>query len=320
MTNQKPTWPALPLGEWEATYDTLHMYAQIAGKVALALRPMTNHWWQVALELSAHGLTTGAIPYGDRTFSVELDLIEHVARIDTSEDERRTVPLGGPVREFYAGTTAAFADLGIDVPIWPKPVEVADPIPFDRDDRHATYDPGQVERYWHVLRHVGAVFEEFRARFTGKASPVQFYWGSFDLAATRYSGRPTDPPPNADVITRFSFTAEQSAVGFWPGGTAANGARVDEAVFFAYTYPEPRGIRDYPVEPAAARFHPDLGEFVLAYEDVRTTPEPARVILDFAQSAYEAGARLQDWPRELLEWAPPMPPTRRRALAHAGGR
>ncbi|MEV4515532.1 DUF5996 family protein [Dactylosporangium sp. NPDC049525] len=314
MTNQEQRWPALPIEAWEPTYDTLHMYAQVAGKISLALRPMANHWWQVALELSARGLRTAAIPYGARTFQMELDLLDHQVRIETSDGERRAVPLGRPVRDFYADTMAALGDLGLFVPIWPQPVEVPDPIPFDLDDRHATYDGAQAERYWHVLCQVEAILDEFRARFTGKASPVQFYWGSFDLATTRYSGRPAEPPPGADTITRFSYTAEQSTVGFWPGGTWLNGERVEQPVFFAYNYPEPPGIRDQPIAPAAARFDAGLGECILSYDDVRTSADPRQAILDFAQSTYEAGARLQQWPREELEWTPPMPPSHRRAL------
>ncbi|WP_432827742.1 DUF5996 family protein [Dactylosporangium sp. CA-092794] len=315
MTTQPQRWPALPVADWEPTYDTLHMYTQIIGKVALALRPMTNHWWQVALELSAKGLRTAAIPYGDRTFEMHLDLVDHELRIDTDRGERRTVALGGPVRDFYAGTMAALDDLGLHVPIWTRPVEVTDPIPFDEDTVHATYDPAQAERYWHVLCQVEGVLDQFRARFTGKASPVQFYWGSFDLATTRYSGRPTDPPPGADIITRLSYTAEQSSLGFWPGGTWLNGERVEQPVFYSYTYPEPPGMREQRVGPAPAHFDAGLGEFVLSYDEVRRADDPHRAILDFAQSTYEAGARLQHWPRDVLEWAPPMPPSRRRALS-----
>jgi hypothetical protein len=308
MTEQAPNWPALMVDDWEPTYDTLHMYSQIIGKVPLALRPMMNHWWQVALALSARGLTTGAIPYGARSFQLDLDLLDHLLRVDTSEGDRCTVPLGGPVRDFYAEAMTALDNLGLHVPIWPNPVEVPDPIAFDEDDRHATYDGAQAQRYWHVLRQIGAIFTEFRARFTGKASPVQFYWGSFDLATTRYSGRPTDPPPNADPISRLSYTAEQSTLGFWPGGTWLNGTRVTQPLFFSYTYPEPPGLRDQPIAPQSARFDTGLGEFVLGYEHVRRARDPRQAILDFAQSTYEAGARLQRWPAETLEWNPPAPP------------
>ena len=292
---ESSNWPALPVAEWEPTYDTLHMYAQIVGKVTLAQRPMMNHWWQVAFGLSARGLETGAVPHGERSFDMELDLLDHVLRIDTCEGARRIIPFGGPVCEFYAGTMAALSDLGLSVAIWPTPVEVPDPVPFDKDDRHATYDRRYAERYWHVLRRVESVLAAFRARFTGKASPVQFYWGSFDLATTRYSGRPAVPPPDSNIITRLTYTAEQSTVGFWPGGTSLSGGRVEHPLFFSYTYPGPVGFRDQPVAPSAARFDPDLGEFVLSYEDVRRSADPRQAILDFAESTYEAGARLQHW-------------------------
>jgi hypothetical protein len=290
------------------------MYTQIIGKVTLALRPMTNHWWQVALQLSARGLRTPGIPHPAGTFEMDLDLVDHVLRIDTDHGGRRTVGLGGPVREFYTDMMTALDELGLHVPIWTRPAEVADPIPFDEDTVHSTYNPAQAERYWRVLSQVEGIFDEFRARFTGKASPVQFYWGSFDLATTRYSGRPTEPPSNADAITRYSYTAEQSSLGFWPGGTWLNGMRVEQPVFYSYTYPPPPGIRDQPVSPASAYFDAGLGEFVLSYDDVRLANDPRRAILDFAQTAYEAGAGLQHWPRDVLEWTPPTPPSYRRAM------
>ncbi|GAA4253017.1 DUF5996 family protein [Dactylosporangium darangshiense] len=315
MSDQRQHWPALPVSDWEPTYDTLHMYTQIIGKISLALRPMTNHWWQVALEPSARGLRTAAIPHAAGTFELDLDLVDHVLHIDTEDGRRRTVGLGRSVRDVYTDTMTALDDLGRPVPIWTRPVEVVDPIPFDKDTVHSTYEPAQVEQYWHVMCQVEGIFDEFRARFTGKASPVQFYWGSFDLATTRYSGRPADPPPNADTITRFSYTAEQSSFGFWPGGKWLNGTRVEQPLFYSYTYPQPPGISDQPVSPASAYFDADLGEFVLSYDDVRRADDPRQAILDFAQSTYEAGARLQHWPREVLEWTPPMPPSHRRAMS-----
>lgn len=313
MITEQRHWAALPVTEWEPTYDTLHLYTQIVGKISLALRPMTNHWWQVALGLSARGLRTAAIPHPARTFEMEFDYLDHVLHIDAEGGERRTVGLGGSVRDFYTGTMTALDDLGLHVPIWTMPVEFPDPIPFDEDTVHSTYDPAQAERYWHVLCQVEGIFDEFRALFTGKASPVQFYWGSFDLATTRFSGRPTEPPPDADTITRFSYTAEQSSLGFWPGGTWINGVRVEQPVFYSYTYPEPPGVRDQPVSPASASFDHGLGEFVLSYDDVRLADDPRQAILDFAQTTYEAGARLQHWPRDVLEWVPPTPPSYRRA-------
>jgi len=312
VTEPAQAWPALPVSDWEPTYDTLHMYTQVVGKVPLALRPMVNHWWQVALDLTARGLTTGPVPHGERTFTLDLDLLDHELRIDTSAGQRRTVPLGAAVRVFYADVMAALHDLGLDVTIWPHPVEVRDPVPFADDDVHSTYDGAQAERFFHVLRQVYDVLTQFRARFTGKASPVQFWWGSFDLSATRYSGRPLEPPANADRITRLTYTAEQSAVGFWPGGTWVNGKRVEQPILYAYSYPEPDGIRGQAVAPDVAGFDADLGEFVLGYDELRRAAEPRTAILDFAQSTFEAGARLQDWPLSTLEWTPPAPSPRAR--------
>jgi hypothetical protein len=309
MTESTP-WPAMPVSEWEPTLDTLHMYAQVVGKVPLALRPMVNHWWQVALDLTARGLTTGPVFSGDLVFTMDLDLVDHVLRIDMADGRRRTVALGGAVRDFYSDVMAALRDVGVEVAIWPHPVEVRDPIPFVEDDVHATYDAAQVERFFGMLRQIYAVLTEFRARFTGKASPVQFYWGSFDLSVTRYSGRPADPPENADSITRLTYTAEQSAVGFWPGGTWLNGTRVEQPIFYAYSYPEPQGVRERSVLPGPAGFDAGLGEFVLGYDDVRRAAEPHRDVLDFAQSTFEVGARLQDWPLDELEWMSPAPSRR----------
>ena len=307
MTESTPAWPDMPVSDWEPTLDTLHMYAQVVGKVPLALRPMVNHWWQVALDLTARGLTTGPLFSGDLAFTMNLDLVDHVLRIDTADGRRRTIALGGAVRDFYTGVMAALRDLGVDVAIWPHPVEVRDPIPFAEDDVHSTYDGAQVERFFGLLRQVYVVLTEFRARFTGKASPVQFFWGSFDLSATRYSGRPVDPPENADSITRLTYTAEQSAVGFWPGGTWLNGSRVEQPIFYAYSYPEPDGMRERLVTPEPAGFDAGLGEFVLGYDAVRRTAEPHRAVLDFAQSTFEVGARLQGWPLDALEWMSPAP-------------
>jgi hypothetical protein len=312
---ESTAWPALPVSDWEPTYDTLHMYTQVVGKVPLALRPMVNHWWQVALDLTARGLTTGPVFHNKRTFTMDLDLVAHELHIDTSDGQRRTVALGAAVRTFYAEVMAALHDLGVDVAIWPHPVEVFNPIPFAEDDVHSTYDEAQVERFFHLLRQVYAVLTEFRARFTGKASPVQFYWGAFDLAATRYSGRPAEPPPNADSMTRLAATAEQSSVGFWPGGTWITGARAEQPVFFAYSYPEPHGLRERSVAPEMAHFDAAFGEFVLGYDDVRRAADPRTMVLDFAQSAYEAGARLQDWSLDSLEWTPPLPSGRARGDA-----
>jgi hypothetical protein len=289
-------WPALPLEPWLETYATLHMYTQVVGKVRLKLAPMMNQWWQVPLYLAARGLTTSPIPYRQRTFELKFDFIDHSLLLSTSDGDTRRIVLGGAVKDFYREVMRALIDLGIEIRIWPTPVEIPDPIPFDRDDRHHTYDPVQAGNFFEVLRRVDVVLREFRARFAGKASPVHFFWGSFDLAVTRFSGRPAPPKPGADLITRRAYDAELSSLGFWPGGRGIPGA-----AFYSYTFPEPDGFRDQPLRPRAARYSGELGEFLLMYDDVRTAPDPRAAILDFAQSTFEAGARLQRWPTELMQ-------------------
>lgn len=294
MANAQAEWPALPLESWKDTYATLHMYTQVVGKVRLEFAPMMNQWWQVPLYVTPRGLTTSSIPDGARTFAMTFDLFEHHLRIDTSDGDVRRVPLGGAVKTFYHEVMDTLHALAIDARIWPHPVEVPDPIPFEQDDRH-TYDPDAAHRFWDVLRRVAVVLTEFRARFTGKCSPVHFFWGSFDLAVTRFSGRPAAPKPDADLITRLAYNAQLSSVGFWPGGQG-----IDGAAFYSYTYPEPTGFRSQPVRPVAAFYHEQLGEFLLMYDDVRTAADPRSAILDFARSTYDAGARLQSWPRDLV--------------------
>ncbi|MBV9453717.1 MAG: hypothetical protein JOZ19_06305 [Rubrobacter sp.] len=299
--HQQETWPALPLGEWHETYTTLHMYSQVVGKVRLESSPMTNHWWQVPLYLTARGLTTSPISHADKSFQLDFDFFEHELVILTSKGEVRRIPLGSAVKNFYARILNTLEELGVAVEIWPVPVEVANPVPFEHDER-LTYDPAYAHRFWQVLRRVDAVFKQFRARFSGKCSPVQFYWGSFDLAVTRFSGRAALPDSDADVITRFSYNAELSSLGFWPGGTfpADEGMREVDAAFYSYTFPEPPGFSDQPVSPERASYDLQLGEFLLSYDDVRSAADPEREILDFAQSTYEAGARLQGWPMDEL--------------------
>jgi Family of unknown function (DUF5996) len=297
--NPPADWLALPLEQWKDTYATLHMYTQVVGKVRLKLSPMMNQWWQVPLYLTARGLTTSPISYQQRTFEMEFDFHQHSLILATCEGETRTLALGGPVRNFYREVMAALHGLGVEVRIWPHPVEVPDPIPFEQDVEHHTYEPAQAQQFWHVLRQVDKVFELFRARFTGKCSPVHFFWGSFDLAVTRFSGRPATPKPGADLITRLAYNEELSSLGFWPGGHGVPGA-----AFYSYSFPEPPGFRQQSVRPAAARYDDALGEFLLMYDDVRAAPDPPAAILDFAQSTFEAAARLQDWPRQLMERKP----------------
>lgn len=290
-------WPELPLAEWEPTRATLHMWTQIVGKIRLARTPMVNHWWNVPLYVTARGLTTGAMPCDRRTFSIDFDFVDHqlvVACSDGAIARAALEPM--TVARFHGLVFELLAGLGIRVEIWPVPVEVPDPIPFKEDAVHAEYDREAVTRFWRALVQVDRVFAVFRSRFGGKCSPVHFFWGSFDLAVTRFSGRPALPRPDADFITRHSYNAELSSLGFWPGG-----GDVDGAAFYSYTFPEPHGFRSERVRPDAARFHEGLGLFLLMYDDVRAADDPDAMILEFAQSTYEAGALLQHWPIEQLE-------------------
>jgi Family of unknown function (DUF5996) len=295
MSAAQEIWPPLPLTAWQDTYQTLHMYTQIVGKIRLAYSPMMNQWWQVPLYLTARGLTTSPIPYDHRTFEMEFDFFDHHLIVQTSDSKTRRIALGPPVKDFYREMMETLRAVGIEAHIWTQPVEVPDPIPFEKDNRHASYDPRHAHRFWQILKEVEIVFGEFRARFTGKCSPVHFFWGSFDLAVTRFSGRPAPTQPGADLITRLAYNAELSSLGFWPGGRGIRGT-IGGAAFYSYTYPEPAGFRDQPVRPEAAFYHDGLGEFLLMYDTVRTLDDPRSAILDFAQSTYEVGARLQKWP------------------------
>jgi len=290
-------WPALPLAEWSATYATLHMWMQIVGKVRLALSPHLNHWWQVALYVSARGLTTSAIPCAFGNFEIEFDFLDHVLRIQTSRGDTRTMKLAPrAVADFYKEFLAALASLQIGVKIWPMPVEIPDPIRFDRDTIHASYDPAYANRCWRILSNVDRVLKEFRGRFIGKASPVHFFWGSFDLAATRFSGRRAPERPGADRMTREAYSHEVSSVGWWPGG-----GEIIAPMFYAYAAPPPAGFSDAVVRPAQAFYHSKLREFLLPYDDVRAAADPSAMITEFAQSTYEAAANLGHWDRATLE-------------------
>lgn len=287
-------WPALPLEEWQDTYATLHMWAQIIGKIRLAQTPFANQWWNVPLYVTARGLTTSPVPYHDRTFQIDFDFIDHQLLIQCDDGATKAIALAPrSVADFYREVMSTLQGLGIEVRIWPVPVEVKDPIPFEEDHRHASYDPEYVNRFRRILVQTDKVFTVFRSRFTNKCSPVHFFWGSFDLAVTRFSGRPAEPKPGADRITRLSYNAELSSLGFWPGGGEVKGA-----AFYSYAYPEPEGFRSQPVRPAAASYNEQIGEFLLMYDDVRGAENPASAILDFAESTYEAGARLQGWPMD----------------------
>jgi hypothetical protein len=296
-------WPALPLDAWQDTATTLHMWTQIVGKVRLALSPPVNHWWHVALYVTARGLTTSPIPHGQRTFEIEFDFLDHDLRITADDGATQTIALGPrTVAAFYADVMAALNSLGVPVRIWPVPSEVPNPTRFDEDREHAAYDPEYARRFWRVLVQADRVLKDFRGRFLGKASPVHFFWGGFDMAATRFSGRPAPVHPSipgvADLITHEGYSHEVSSAGFWSGG-----GPIPMPIFYAYAYPEPPGFRDAPVRPAEAYYHADLGEFVLPYEAVRTAGDPDAALLDFLQSTYEAAADRANWDRAALERA-----------------
>lgn len=290
-------WPALPLEAWEPTRATLHMWCQIVGKVRLALSPHVNHWWQVPLYVSARGLTTSAIPYKGKVFEVEFDFIGHVLRIAVSDGGVRTLRLRAiSVAAFHAEFMAALAALGIEVRIWTMPVEIPDPIAFEKDTVHATYDPDYASRFWQAAIAITTVLSEFRGSFQGKSSPVHFFWGSFDLAVTRFSGRQAPPIPNADSVTREAYSHEVSSVGWWPGDETT-----PYPAFYSYAFPEPDGFGKVPVRPAAAFYDTEAGQFRLKYDDVRLAPSPSRALLDFCQSTYEAAATLAKWDRAEIE-------------------
>jgi uncharacterized protein DUF5996 len=290
-------WPELPLPAWQDTYATLHMWTQVVGKVRLALTPLINHWWEVALYVNARGLTTSAIPYGDRIFEVEFDFIDHQLIVQTSWGSSKTLALRPQsVAAFYAEFMSALHALGIDVKIWSMPVEVPTPVAFEKDTQHASYDPEYAHRFWRVLILCENIFQEFRAGFIGKSSPIHFFWGSFDLCVTRFSGRRAPERPGADFVTREAYSHEVISAGFWPGGGG-----VDGPAFYAYAAPEPAGFAAQPVQPPAAFYHPQMKEFVLMYDDVRRAPSPRQALLSFLQSTYEAGANLAHWDRKELE-------------------
>jgi hypothetical protein len=296
-THQPELWPALPLSEWADTYATLHMWSQVVGKVRLALSPRVNHWWEVPLYVSARGLTTSPIPYEDGIFEVEFDFVDHKLDIMTAGGEIRSLRLvPRTVADFYAEFMEMIQSLGINVRTWKMPVEVPNPIRFDQDRSHASYDPEYAHRFWRILVTVDSVFKEFRSRFIGKSSPVHFFWGSFDFAVTRFSGRRAPERPGADTINREAYSHEVISVGFWPGG-----GDIKDTAFYAYAAPEPTGFGDHPVRPAKAFYNKQMSEFFLMYDDVRVADSPRDALLEFCQSTYEAGADLGKWDRANLE-------------------
>ncbi|MGB7832559.1 MAG: DUF5996 family protein [Xanthobacteraceae bacterium] len=299
--NQK-YWPELPYTAWRDTCATLQLWTQIVGKIRLSLTPWLNHSWQVTLYVTARGLTTTPINDGERALEIAFDFVDHVLRIDTSDGRQLKVPLRAqPVAEFFTAIKAALAEAGVHVDIDETPNELVDPIRFSEDRVHAAYDADYAQRFWRVLLQCDRVFKLFRTGFIGKASPVHFFWGSFDFAVTRFSGRraPLHPggiPHLPDAVTREAYSHEVSSAGFWPGGGA-----IDYAAFYSYAYPTPDGFGKSRVRPAAAFFSQELGEFLLPYDAVRTAADPDALLLEFLQSTYEAAANLAHWDRAALE-------------------
>ena len=291
--------PALPYEAWKDTQATLHMWTQVVGKVRLKLTPLVNHWWNVPLYVTARGLTTSVMPYKNGDVEVWFDFIEHKLRIETSQGGIGELPLKPQsVAEFYRLVMAALAGLGVQVKIWTTPCELPPEkrIPFEKDKEHKSYDAESAHKFWRILVWVDDVLKEFRAPFLGKVSPVHFFWGSFDLAVTRFSGRRAPERPGADRVTREAYSHEVSSAGFWSGGGDINGP-----AFYSYAAPEPAGFAAQIVRPEAAFYHPEMKEFLLMYDDVRAAVSPKQALLDFLQSTYQAAADLGKWNRKALE-------------------
>lgn len=292
------SWPPLPFAEWQKTCETLHMWTQIVGKIRLTLTPPINHWWHVPLYVDARGLTTSAIPYPKgRSFEIIFDLIDHDLYILTSEGTSKTLPLiSRSVADFYQELMTSLNSLGIDVTINPVPCEVKNPIPFDQDHLHNSYDPVYANRFWRILTQTEQVMRQYRSPFIGKSSPIHFFWGSFDLALSFFSGRSAPARPGADRITREAYSHEVISCGFWPGDES-----FPEPAYYSYISPAPTGLDKLTLRPAAASYNADLGEFLLRYDDVRKAKQPAQALLKFFQSSYEASAGLAHWDRKALE-------------------
>jgi len=295
-------WPPLPFAEWENTCDTLHMWTQIVGKTRMALTPLENHWWNVPLYVTPRGLGTSAIPWNNGTFAMEFDLVAHQLVFHSRGGVQHCMRLfPRSVADFYAEYMAALRSLGIEVRIYRVPSEFDDLTPFDQDHHHASYDTEYVERFRRILVNADRIFKQFRSRFLGKSSPVHFFWGSFDLAVTRFSGRRAPEREGADAMTREAYSHEVTSCGFWPGNRV-----FPHAAFYAYSAPVPPGLEKETVRPAAAGWDSTLGEFIFKYEDARQIAfkddaSPDQAVLDFCQSAYEAGAKLAHWDRASLE-------------------
>ena len=292
-----PAWPGLPLDEWRDTNETLHRWTQIVGKIALALTPKINHWWNVAFAVTDRGLAAPLMRFEGCPLGMEFDFAAHVLRARVPGAGERAIPLAPKsVAAMHREIFESLAALGVRPRIWNVPVEIDDPIPLDRDETHRAYDREPVERFHRILARTHAVFSDFRSGFLGKCSPVQFYWGSFDLAVTRFSGRPAPPRPDADAITREAYSHEVSSVGFWPGD-----ARLPLPAFYSYAAPEPPGFREARVSPPSACYHPTLAGFYLHYDEVRRASDPEAMLLDFCRSVYAAAADAGRWDRAALE-------------------
>jgi hypothetical protein len=292
--------PALPFDSWKDTLATLHMWTQVVGKVRLKLCPLVNHWWNVPFYITARGMTTSAMPYPEGipgSIEVQFDFIVHKLSLETNEGRVVTITLAPQsVAEFYKKFMDALAELGVVAKIWTTPCEIPDPIPFEKDHTHAAYDPEAVNKFWRILVWVDQVLKEFRAGFLGKVSPVHFFWGSFDLAVTRFSGRRAPERPGADSMTREAYSHEVSSAGFWPGGGDIKGP-----AFYSYAAPEPAGFAESKVRPQAAFYHPQMKEFLLMYDDVRAASDPKTALMEFLQSTYDAAADSGKWDRKTLE-------------------
>ncbi|MEO6237246.1 MAG: DUF5996 family protein [Vicinamibacterales bacterium] len=294
---KRDLWPALPLDGWRETRDTLQLWTQIVGKICLELTPRVNHFWNIALQVTSRGLLTPPLPYRERTVTMAFDFLEHALIIETSDGAREALPLRPePVAAFYERLIAALHGLDIDVPIWTMPVEVPAPIRFQDDEVHRSYDGAAARAFWQTLLAIKPGFESFRAGFIGKCSPVHFFWGSFDLAVTRFSGRIAPERQGADSITREAYSHEVISHGWWPGG-----GPVDEPAFYAYAAPEPDGFKTAAVQPAAAFYSAELSEFILPYEAVRTSATPEADLQAFLATTYDAAATLAKWDRAALE-------------------
>ena len=288
-------WPALPLDEWADTYATLHLWTQVVGKVRMSLSPELNHWWHATLYVNSRGLTTSPIPYGTGVFEIQFDFLEHQLEVWTSEGGLKVQPLQPrSVAAFYSSLMETLHGLGIACAINTKPQEIADPIPFEQDEKHGAYDAAYAHRFWRILLSTSIVMQQFRSRFIGKCSPVHFFWGSFDLACSRFSGR-LAAPPRKGAITAPAYSHEVISAGFWPG------AGLGSPAFYAYAAPSPAGLASEAIAPAAAGWNPQLSEFILKYDEIRSLPEPGEALMEFLESTYAAGAKLANWDRNALE-------------------